>query len=70
MKPGRYLILKHAFWCVSDSEIIVVTSYDEADDSVNYYYPSDKSGYIRRREVRDFIGGIFVPSSSLIELLV
>jgi hypothetical protein len=70
VKPGRYLILKHPFWCVSGAEIIVITSYDEAEDSVNYYYPGEKIGYIRRREVQDFTEGIFIPSSSLMELLV
>lgn len=70
MKPGRYLIIQHAFWCIDDAEIIVVTSYDKETDTVNYYYPNDKSGYIRRRAVEEFDSGVFVPSSSLIELLV
>jgi hypothetical protein len=69
MKPGKYLIFKHPYWCMDDAEIIVITSYNEETDIVNYYYPHDKNGYIRSREVSEFYDGIFIPASSLVQLL-
>jgi hypothetical protein len=69
MKPGKYVIIKHPFWCIDDAELVVVTSYNEKTNSVNYYYPSDKNGYMRSRDASDFEEGVFIPASTLLELL-
>ena len=70
MKPGKYLIIKHAFWTLERADFIIITEYNSDENEVYYYYPVDATRRVRSRFVGDFNEGTFVPASSLIELLV
>lgn len=69
IKPGKYVILEHAFWSVEDATILVITRIED-NNLVWYFYEAEKNPKIRNRYVHDFDEIKLVPASSLIlELL-
>jgi hypothetical protein len=67
--PGRYLIIKRAFWMREESDIIIIDYIEDEDVFYLYLDEIEKRKHNRVRSLYDFEEANLVPSCELLELL-
>lgn len=77
LEVGKYIIVKHTHWSISNAEMITIVSVDTDgglfgdEDEVQYFYTGiDKDGKTRCRSLYEFMDMELIPSSSLLEELL
>lgn len=68
-KPGKYLIIKHGFWTINDSETITIVTINKDYGMVKYFYDNEETT-VRERCFVDFDMVDLVECTPLIEELL
>lgn len=67
--PGRYVIIKRAYWTHEMAKTITIVDIDFENSDVCYYYEG-RENIIRRRGFSEFEDVELVPTSPLMEELL